>query len=171
MECLQRFAELSPEEYGANEQCPKCESQRKRSCSTAPSVGALDRSLGDYDMWIEQDKLSKLQWPKVRERENLKKAFFVPPAGGRRIPEPRFFSTDDASFQNATDEESLVRACGYPRELGSLEATPQEVEYRHIERAAPYYQQFLHSQGMTHYIYIIIIIILLFYIVYFISFI
>lgn len=42
-----------------------------------------------------------------------------------------------------------MRECGYPRELGSREAGSQDVEYRHIERAAPYYKQFLHTQGKS----------------------
>jgi hypothetical protein len=54
---------------------------------------------------------------------------------------------DGPRVQNAVEDESLVRTCGYPRELGSREVAAQDVEYRHIERAAPYYKQFLHPQG------------------------
>lgn len=116
LECLQQFAELSPSEYGKG-QCPRCEIQRKRSSSTAVQAPIVLESADDYDLWIEQDKLAKLQWPK-----------------------------------NAVEEEGLVRECGYPRELGSREAGLQDVEYRHIERAAPYYKQFLHAQEHENYL-------------------
>jgi hypothetical protein len=76
LECLQQFAELSPSEYGKG-QCPRCEIQRKRSSSTAVQAPIVLESADDYDLWIEQDKLAKLQWPKVLDTPTVARGALV----------------------------------------------------------------------------------------------
>jgi len=46
------------------------------------------------------------------------------------------------------EDESLVRACGYPRELGSRDVSPNDVGYRHINRTPPYYKRYIFPKGL-----------------------
>jgi len=54
--------------------------------------------------------------------------------------------------KNVNEDESLVRACGYPRELGSRDVSPNDVGYRHINRTPPYYKRYIFPKEHDNYL-------------------